>query len=153
MEEQIHRKKREKPPVIPHPPGITALDTGVCYFSLLYPLIINRDIHREIFIFKENESGGTTLERLRYSELSGKYKARIKECDGRQRFGFVVLCVLLVISFIFSFKLFSFLMAAALLFTGYEYLDRRVRYLWLKREYYRKRPDAQTEPPGGGEAD
>jgi hypothetical protein len=153
MEEKIHRKKNGKPLEKPHPPGVTALDTGICYFSLLHPFIINRDIHREVFVFKENDSGGTTLERLRYSELSGRYQSRIRECEQRQRFGFIILCVLLVLAFLFSFKVFSFLMAAVVLFTGYEYLDRRVRYLWLKREYYRKRPDAQTEPPVGREAD
>jgi len=45
------------------------------------------------------------------------------------------------------------LAAIALLVTGYEYLDRRILYLWLRREYYRKRPNAETESIGGRETD
>jgi hypothetical protein len=114
---------------------------------------MNRDIHREIFIFKEDGAGGTALERVRYSELSGKYKSQIRACEGRRLVSFAVFCGVLVTSFIISFKAFSVLMAGAFLFTGYDLLDRRVRALWLKREYNRKRPDAEIEPSGRGKTD
>ena len=96
MEEQHHRKKPPKPPAKPQPAGVTALDTGFCYLSLLYPFRINRDIYRDIFIFKEVEGGSTVLERLHYSEIPGKYKAQIKECEQKQAFSFVLLCIALV---------------------------------------------------------
>jgi hypothetical protein len=150
----MQEKKKEDPTPKPnHPLGITPLDTGFCFFSLLYPFRVNRDIYRYIFVFMDNKTGGTALNRVHYSELDGRYKAKIKESQSRQGIVFAVVLALLVLTFVFSFKLFVLLAIVCILQTGYEALDRRIRYLWLKREYWRKRSNAETESPVGTETD
>ncbi len=153
MDNNTPKEKPTKPVPKPHPVGLTALDTTFCFMSLLYPFHHSRDIYRYIFLFKENETSGTILDKIRYSELSGRNKAKIKDCEKKKLISFVLLMVMLLVSLFFSVRIFSILMVISLLVTAYDFLDKRICYLWLRREYYRKSPNAQTEPIVGREED
>ena len=120
-----------------NPAGLTSLDTGVCYFSLLYPLIRDSSDNRLVYIFQEKERERTSLDKIRYYDLQGKYRRELRNAEKKRAASFYILCAALIVTMLFFLNAFKIILAVSMVVTFYEYVDRRIKSLWLKREYKR----------------
>jgi VanZ family protein len=134
-------------------PGTAPMETAVYLFSLRYPFSRPNDIHRNVFLFKEDAEGNVFVDRLRYSELSGSQKQRIRKCQARSRLYFLITVVVMVCSLPFGQTVSAIVLLAALLMTFYEVLDRRIQFLYLRREYRLKEFNAKNKPAFRSEED
>jgi hypothetical protein len=118
-------------------PGLTALDTHVCYPSLLYPFVRDNRENRLVYVYRASAEKGFGLERLPYHELPADDRRDLKRTDRKRRNAFYVTCVVLAFTLIFFFSVFKAALFISALATFYEYMDRRIRARWLKREHAR----------------
>jgi hypothetical protein len=121
-------------------PGLTALDTHVCYPSLLYPFIRDNHEDRLVYFYQTSAEKGFGLARLPYHELPADDRRDLKRTDRKRRNAFYATCVVLAFTLIFFFLAFKVILVISSLATLYEYMDRRIRTQWLKREHARTGP-------------
>ena len=121
-------------------PGLTALDTQVCYPSMLYPFI--RDVHEDrlVYIYRTSAEKGFGLERLPYRELPTGERRDLKRTDLKRMRAFIATCAVLAFTLVFFYRVFKVILLISALATLYEYMDRRIRTQWLKREHARTNP-------------
>jgi archaellum biogenesis protein FlaJ (TadC family) len=126
----------EKAQTESHHPGLTPFDTALYFFSLIYPFVRETDNQsRIVFIWLIEEERGVVLEKKAYPDLSKEYRKEIKEVEKIRRRLFYLTLVILAASFFISLTAFKVLLGIVLLVTlGYT-ADRRIKFLWLKREY------------------
>jgi hypothetical protein len=129
-----------------HPPGLSGFDTRVYPLSLLYPVIRDMEETRDVYVFFENDGGEVTLERHPYHRLDEIYRKQIKAVRRKRSTAFFSALVLDGVALLFSVRYFKIFLFLSLLATLYEFMDRRIRYLWLRREYDRTRR-SQTRTP------
>lgn len=118
-------------------PGLTAIDRQVCYPSLLYPFIRDNPEDRLVYVFRTSAEKGFGLEKLPYRELPAEDRLVLKRTDRKRRNAFYATCVVLVFTLVFFYRAFKVILAVSALATLYEYMDRRIRTQWLKREHAR----------------
>ena len=120
-------------------PGLTALDKQVCYPSLLYPVIRDDREDRTVYAYRTSAEKGFRLERLAVHELPADDRHEMRRTERKRRKAFYVTCVLLVFALLFFFRAFKVFLFISVLATLYEYMDRRIKTQWLKREHARTR--------------
>lgn len=116
-------------------PGLPDYYTRVCPFSLLYPVVIDNDETRDVYVFWEQDEGKVTLERYPYHRLDEVYRKQLRKGAKKKAMAFYITLALLAFMILFSFRWFQILMGLSCLATLYEFMDRRIRHLWLRREY------------------
>jgi len=129
-----------------HPPGLSGYDTRCYFLSLLYPVAGNTDEARDVYVFFEDDGGKTALERYPYHQLDEVYRKQIRAIRKKRSIAFFGALALLAVAFFVSMRFFKILLFVTLAATLYEFMDRRIRYLWLRREYERAR--RSPGPPG-----
>ncbi|OGS35792.1 MAG: hypothetical protein A2293_05150 [Elusimicrobia bacterium RIFOXYB2_FULL_49_7] len=124
-------------------PGLTINDTRLGLFSLLYPITKETDETRDIYVYEKQDNGPPKLERHTYHHLDEGYRKQIKSIREQRTWCFYGLLALLFIFWIFFIHWFHFVLGFVLAGTLYEFMDRRIRHLWLKREYHRTQQDGE----------
>ena len=118
-----------------HPPGLSGNDTRCYFLSLLYPVAGDTDETRDVYVFFDDDGGKITLERYPYHQLDEVYRKQIKATRKKRSIAFFCALALLAVALVVSMRYFQILLFISLAATLYEFMDRRIRYLWLRREY------------------
>lgn len=134
-------------------PGIAPYETAVYFLSLLYPTRFSNDVHRSIYIYRMGPDNQMMVDRIRYSELSGSQKRKVRLSETRNRFYFLVTMLMLTVAALYNSKVFIGLLLLSILVTGFEAIDRRIQFLHLRREFRKKESNAKIKPPFGAKED